>query len=49
MLVTGLNGWTWNGKENLLKAFATIYSSCRYVYEYIILIFGVEHICGNLF
>jgi hypothetical protein len=31
ILVTGLNGRTWNGKENLLKALATICSSCKYV------------------
>lgn len=29
ILVTGLNGRTWNGKENLLKALATICSSCK--------------------
>ncbi|XP_069674508.1 proteasome adapter and scaffold protein ECM29 isoform X2 [Periplaneta americana] len=29
ILVTGLSGRTWNGKENLLKALATICSSCR--------------------
>jgi hypothetical protein len=31
VLVTGLNGRTWNGKENLLKALATVCSSCKYV------------------
>jgi hypothetical protein len=48
ILVTGLNGRTWNGKENLLKALSTVCSSCKYVYEYIIFI-GDECFLGNIF
>lgn len=32
ILITGLNGRTWNGKEKLLKALSSICSSCKYVF-----------------
>jgi hypothetical protein len=45
ILVTGLNGRTWNGKENLLKALATICSSCKYVTD--LLFYSVLNIIVN--
>jgi proteasome component ECM29 len=41
ILVTGLNGRTWNGKENLLKALATICSSCKYVYRCLVFVMNI--------
>jgi len=45
ILVTGLNGRTWNGKENLLKALATICSSCKYATD--LLFYSVLNIIVN--
>jgi hypothetical protein len=47
ILVTGLNGRTWNGKENLLKALATICSSCKYVTD-LLLYLGMNIILNSV-